>query len=265
MDQFKYITTVLWIAISGYAAAQQEMSQEKITEIGNKVQEVIGEHWYVYEADNGFDIYYCRSLQQQYQAWADKNPELVFEGQPLAESLQAFFKPEMADSVSYYAILSLSAKSFDDPQQDVKDRIRFRKNGVLKFGIRFEAAWSPEKIEKIQQKNNLLKEAILAEPIYKTSLDIFADYRYWLPEERWRDRTQPYDFYFQRLPYTSAWYPYAVFITPDKPYFFCDVLYADPSNPQYYKDAQNFIEQERCKTLQVVAFCLGISDFRLLN
>ena len=249
--------------------AQQKPSNEELTEICNKVEQVIGEDWFVHQTNNGFEVYFCRSCNENYQKWVNEQEffHRPVHDTPISDKKRYnFFKPELADSVSYYSLVSNIPRPFDDPLRDEHLKECYQKNGVLKFTFRLERKWGTKKVNDAQTNNELLKTQILSTPLYKTGMGIFSDYRFWLPESYLRQRTEKhYDFYFERLPYTSCWYDYSIFFEQDKPFFFSAVMFVNPSEEKYFDNKANFIEDERCRTLKIIALTLGINDFTLIN
>jgi hypothetical protein len=247
------------------AAHSQRELKELIPELVQKVEEVISDDWFVEPAKDGFDVYFCRSCNERYEEWVKSGDEL--RGVQRWRRAE-FFRSGLADSVSFYGTVS---RPMIDPKDSVAreriDKQWYEKNGILKFSVRLGKSWDEEDVKEVQQKNDQMKEAILSEPIYKTSMHIFDDYRFWVPEIewQWKERTKQYDFAFERLPYASCWYDYAIFIEQDKPFFFSEVLYADAADPRYYNNSENFIEDERTATLKIIALVLGIPDFKPIN
>lgn len=269
MNYLQTITLFL-LLLSSKAFSQ---NKKFITELSNKVKEVLNDDWFIEVVNDGFNVYFCRSCNENYQKWADETG--FIKGYILVEPLvekdrYEFFKTELADSISYYSTVSMYDGIFDPSQADsiqhhAKKKF-YRKNGILKFEIRLESKWSDNKIKEIQTKNNLLKKEILKESLYKSSINMFSDYRFNLPDDQWKTRTTAFDFYFQRLPYTSAFYDYSIFITPEKPYYSSvKPMYVDNSDEHYYENKENFIEAERCQALRIIALTLGIPDFVIVN
>ncbi|ASS50626.1 MAG: hypothetical protein A3D31_13770 [Candidatus Fluviicola riflensis] len=263
----KSILLFLLLLVSQNLIAQP--SDEELTEICNKVEQVIGEDWFVHQTKSGFEVYFCRSCNENYQKALQEGQLLGWENHntPISQKDRyKFFKLELADSVSYYSLVSNIARPFDDPLRDEHLKEYYQKNGVVKFTFKFERKWGVQKVNDTQANNELLKAEILSTPLYKTGMGIFSDYRFWLPESYLRQRTEErYDFYFEQLPYTSCWYDYSIFFEQDKPFFFSEVMFVNPSEEKYYDNHANFIEDERCRTLKIIALTLGINDFTLIN
>lgn len=243
--------------------------KEEITQICLKTEKLIGEEWFLQQSENGFVVYFCRSCNEKYQKWIsdEKLADNQVDSLSLRKGRQLFFKPEFVDSVSYYGTVSRPTMSFDATEDEKNNYNKnwYKRNGVLKFEIRFEEKWSDEKIIELQKNNCLLEGEILKIPLLKSNTNIFSDYRFWLPEDYFKLRTAAYDFYFERLPYASTLFDYSVFIIPDKPFFFCDVLYVNKSNDLYFNVEANFIEEERLKTLKIIVLSLGINDYKIVN
>lgn len=266
----KSILLFLLLSVSQNLFAQDKPSNEELTEICNKVEQVIGEDWFVHQTKNGFDVYFCRTCNENYQKWVKNNDfSLGTENHATYITLKDrynFFKPELADSVSYFTTVSRPPHPFIDTSQKRNFNVEYPSNGILKFTFSVDRKWSTKKVNDTQTNNDSLKAEILSTPIYKTGMGVFSDYRFWLPESYLRQRTEKrYDFYFERLPYTSCWYDYSIFFEQDKPYFFCEVVYVDPNEEHYFGNSKIFIEDERCRTLKIIALTLGINDFTLVN
>ena len=250
--------------------AQQKPSNEELTEICNKVEQVIGEDWFVHQTNNGFEVYFCRSCNENYQKWVKNNDFSLGTENHATHFTQKdrynFFKPELADSMSYFGTVSQLVHPFIDSAQLRNFKAEYPNNGIMKFVFKIDRKWTEKKVSDAAANNELLKTEILSTPLYKTSMDIFSDYRFWLPESYLRQRTEKgYDFYFERLPYSSCWYDYSIFIEQDKPWFYCEPAYVDPSEENYPGNPRIFIEDERCRTLKIIALTLGINDFTLIN
>jgi len=249
------------MAFNGYS----QSFQEKLEAIREEVRSVIGKDWFLTQTASGFKVTFCRSCQKHYEDscnYQDKTFGFHF---PL--SRDSFFNPEQIDSVCYYPTVSLPPQPFyaSDSARHADKLKAYQVNGILSFEIRIEAKWDEKKYRELMAQNELLKTEILKEPLYKTSKDIFSDYRFYLPEDYLKQRTEKYPFYFERLPYSSKLYDYSIFLIPDKPNFFCSPLYVDKSDPRFYDAISNFLEEERQRTLKIIALSLGILDFKIVN
>ena len=263
----KTLKPLLYLFLLAYSfnGFSQKISSEKLELIRSEVQSVLGDDWFLTPTESGFKVTFCRSCQKRYVDSCNSNELTMF----LRRSRDSFFSPDKADSVCYYTTVSNPPHPFYD---DKNDSIRhlamletYIANGILSFEIRIEKKWSDKKVQEIAARNDTLKTEILKEPLYKTSMDIFSDYRFWLPDEYLKQRTKKYSFYFERLPYSSEGYDYSIFIIQDKPYYFCSPLYVDKNDRYFYDNISNELENERRRTLKIIALALGILDFKVIN
>lgn len=125
--------------------------------------------------------------------------------------------------------------------------------------------WTQDKFNAVLARNNQLKDSILLQPMYKTNMGIFSDYRFWLPEENLRSRTQGLDFYFERLPYESLTLDKSIFMLHNKPFYFAKTFLVDKKDQEYCLKQENHLEDERSRTLKIIALALGIHDFVIVN
>lgn len=225
------------------------------------IEKVINDDWFVVETQKGFDVFFCRSCQKAFRK------ELDSLGSFFAKERYKFFDLTLVDSVCYYP--TVSNPPYKRPDSDSLfhlDMIRYyEKNNRVVFKIEFEEKWKKSRYDSIFRNNEILKAEILKQPIYKTSNRIFSDYRFLLPDARFKDRTNMYSFYFQKLPYSSSFLNQSIFIYSDKPYFFCDAMYVDLEDQFFYKKSVNRLENERKKALKIIALVLGIEDFEILD
>ncbi|XOV65905.1 MAG: hypothetical protein ACFHU9_09740 [Fluviicola sp.] len=121
-----------------------------------------------------------------------------------------------------------------------------------------------KKIERILAQNEELKVSIIREPLYKSNMNIFADYRYWLPGESWMRRTKSLNFYFERLPYESEIMDASILIDPSLSSFFGLYMLVDKEDAYFYKKRENLLMDERNRTLKIIALALGIHDYTIL-
>jgi hypothetical protein len=252
--------------ISQNLLAQRKPSNDELTEICNKIEQVIGEDWFVCQTTNGFEVYFCRTCNQNYQKWVKEDRLLDSENHDTPIYLKDrynFFKPELADSVSYFTRISGYDNRVIDTTKELRMKDYYPNNGILKFIVRIDQQWSTEKVNDVLAQNEILKTEILLTPLYKTNENIFSDYRYYLPDAGFKHRTEKrYDFYFERLPYSSCWLDYSIFIEQNNYY---EVMYADMLEDQYFSNPRIFMDDERYRTLKIIALTLGITDFTLIN
>lgn len=225
------------------------------------VSELLSDDWFIEETENGFKVYFCRSC---YKAYLDNNK---VDPWPNELSRSDFFSLDKIDSVCYFNTIGISAtdRNITESARIKEHTQRYRPNNIMSFEVQFEPKWEQKKYDSIQHNNDLVKEEIYKEPVYKTSLEEFSDYRFWLPDEYFKSRTTDLGFYFQRLPYSSETIPYSVFIIQDKPFFFAKPVYVDRTDPKYFDNRANFIEAERVRTLKIIALALGVYDFKVIN
>jgi hypothetical protein len=213
----------------------------------------LGNEWYVKKHESGFTAYFCRTCNQKYLDSLKINPV------SLNIDRYYFFDKYGPDSVSYYTTVSFPPQFTEEEELEW-----YKKNGVLKIRVDFEETWSKAKFKEIYLKNDSLKNEILKESLSKSNESIFADYRYWLPEERWKKRTQMFDFYFQKLPYSSKFINCSIFIDPSKPEHFCAPLLTDNTS-NYWNVRANYLEDERRRALIVISEALGIKNYKIIH
>lgn len=229
-----------------------------------RVQNTLSKEWFVEKKANGFDVFFCRSCNENYIDSINNTPSYNRKNIQNNASFkfftrEHFFERNGPDSVSYYSTVS---------QEFSTNEIRkyYEANGVMKIMVRLEQKWSKKKYKSIQNKNNTLKNEITKKSLGKSNMTIFEDYRFWVPNQPWLlNRIKDYDFSFQQLPYTSDWFEYSIFIYQDKPTQFCNIMYCDPLDNLYYKNKRNKLEHERLTALTSIAYALGIKNYKVLN
>lgn len=256
--QSLYLTFFLTISFH----LNSQVSENKMDSLYHEIEFLIGDSWYFEEITNGFQVTFCKTCRDSYKRYLDTTN--LF-NRNLTRS--DFFKPELIDSVSYYSTVSNTPIS---PNLTKEEKINhyskiYRANNIMKFEIRFEEKWTQNKIETIQNKNNQLRDSILTKPLYKSNEGIFSDYRYWLPDRRWKERTIGLDFYFERLPYNSLILDRSIFIYHNKPFYFSRPMLVDKNDPEYFFKSENELENERQRVLKVIALALGIHDYKVVN
>ena len=235
--------------------------EKVLNEVTQNLDQLLGDDWFIYNTESGFEVYFCRSCKFRKDSSVDVT---LREYSNIPEKID-FFEPHMADSVSYYTLIN----SYD-PTPRTEDEIHeylvqfYAKDDILKIEIRFDELWSKEKIKSIQAKNDALKKAILKSPLYHSNEEIFSDYRFWLPKDNWRKRTKDFDYYFEQLPYKSLLYDYSIFIDSNRPFYFAGVMFPNPEQSDFYNREENFIEKDKNRTLRIIALALGIHDFTIL-
>lgn len=242
----------------------QNISKPEIDSLCDEIQQVIGEDWFIVKSNKGFKVYFCRSCFQAYKKSEKKS--IIADEFPYWPKYE-FFDELNVDSVAYYTTVNAygAIDSSSDSLYDATMKQFYRARDHLVFDIKFERKWSDEKYTSVFTNNELLREEIEKENLIFSNDGIFSDYRFWLPTKQWEDRTEKFNFYFERLPYSSLIMDYSILITPDKPGYFCEPFYVDRSDPKYYANSLNFLEIERRQTLQTIALVLGIHDYKFVN
>lgn len=209
----------------------------------NKLDLLLNENWDTKIIDSGFVVFYDRAkLVERYAGY--------------------FFKDNIPDSISWYSLVG----SFIYKPSNEYLREQYSKNGVLSIEVTFQPKWTNEDVSRVQMKNDILKDKILEQPVFKTSERLFSDYRFWLPLKRnWGSRTKMYDYYFERLPYESVTSMYSILINSGKPFYFARPLYVDDNDSLFFQNNDNDLENEYNRTLRIVAISLGIQDFEIIN
>jgi hypothetical protein len=259
------------IILCSWSAHSQKLSKSAIDSITNEVKQLLGNDWFLTPTKSGFTVYFCRSCHEEYidscNSAAAQNSAFAQRGFVVSRERESFFTPNHADSVSYYGTCCrlVQEHGANDSLKHLEKLKEYKANGIISFEITFDRKWSKKKYNSTQEKNEILRKEILKEPVYKTDLRIFSDYRFWLPREYWKERTTEYSFFFERLPYSSETLNCSIFIKPDKPYWASRPLYVDKSDPRYYDDEANGLEPERQRTLKLIAMALGIRDFVIIT
>lgn len=251
---------LLLLMFSTNWASAQKLSKSVLDSIRVEIEELIGFDWFLTPTESGFTISFCRSCHEEYISSVSSPGKYEWPNEP---SRGDFFDLARMDSICYLGCCYLGFNPDDSEAKLHRESLeRYKANGVMSFEVSFEKKWKEEKYLKIQSQNELLKEEILKTPLYKTDMDIFSDFRFFLPWDDLRDRTTKFDFYFERLPYTSEFLDCSIFIIPNKP-FGAIPIYVDKRDPYYYRNESNRIESELSRTLKMVALALGIRDYKL--
>lgn len=254
-------TLLLFSLIFGVKVNAQN-DQKFLDSLYNEIEFLIGDKWYFEKTNNGFQVTYCKSCKEAYIKYLDTTD---FFSREL--SREAFFQKELIDSVSYYRTVSISPIPLNWTNQQRIEYFSelYKAEDVLKFEVTIEKKWSDEKIKIVLSNNNQLRDSILKEPLYKSNMSIFSDYRFWLPEDYLSMRTQGLDFYFERLPYESLIIDESIFILHNKPFFFSRPMLVDKNDPEFFEKEENELEDERRRTLKIIALTLGIHDYNIVN
>lgn len=234
--------------------------QKNLNELIDEIELQIGKEWFLQKTENGFSVSFCRSCAGNYSDYLETSTDSIL-------TREYFFQLDKLDSISCGSALNrYTGRTFHTDQERIDYYNDYCKPySTLQFDVVFENKWSNEHVDSILANNTLLKEAILAEPLYNTDLIIFSDYRYQLPSDYLQKRTTKYDFYFERLPYESRKLDNSLFIIENDTFFFCEPLLVDKNDKQFFEREENFLESERIRVLKVVAKVLKIVDYTELH
>lgn len=229
-----------------------------------EVELLIGEEWYLEETTDGFQVTFCRSCNERFLAKKNIILEDPFE---VFSDRGAFFNEALFDSVSYYSTVNpaLIPSKWSDEERIAYFTDLYQPDHILRFEIRFEKKWKQSEIDRVQARNDELRDSILRTPLLFSNESIFSDYRYWLPKDQWRRRITQLDFYFEPLPYSSSILDKSIFIEHNKPFFFSEPMLVDKNDTNYFDKHQNFLEDERKRTLKIIALVLGIQDYQIIE
>ncbi len=243
--------------------------------IYDQFSQTLSENWFVSRSESSIFLTYCRSCQEIYErsidslillnnTRADSSREYKMKemrehvkwGEYPSRWRESIFKQRGPDSVSFYSPLG---RGFGPSTQE-----DYQPEDILQIEIRFEPLWSDKQIQKVWSRNDTLKAEILKEPLYKTVIS-FDDYRAFLPQDYLKARTKRLDYYFERLPYKSKKYKYSIFISTTEKELCTEVILVDKSDPLYFLKHENNLEREKASALIVVAYVLGLEDFKYIN
>ncbi|MCR9170888.1 MAG: hypothetical protein NXI10_00230 [bacterium] len=250
---------LLLILFSWQSHAQP--TQEFLDSLYDEIQFLIGDEWYLEPTKDGFQVTFCRSCAKNYKHYKDSSGFILRE-----RSITEFFAEDKIDSIAFVPLVS-SYHNLDAYSEEERHAFlvnKYKPEGILRFEVRIEKPWSEKKIEQILAQNEELKDSILREPLYKSNMSIFADYRYWLPGEYWNRRTKSLNFYFERLPYKSEIMDASILIDPSLSSFFARYMLVDKEDAYFYKKQENLLMEERNRTLKIIALALGIHDYKIL-
>lgn len=258
MKQIHHFIILIFVCFSTYFSHAQESNN--LDELIDEIELQIGEEWFLQKTDSGFSVSFCRSCAENYSDYLDTSSTREL-------PKDHFFESDKLDSISCDSWVSrYTGHNFKTEQERIDYYNDYYKPySTLQFDVVFENKWSNEQVDSILANNTLLKEAILEEPLYKTDLNIFADYRYELPSDFLQKRTTKYDFYFERLPYESRKLDSSIFIIENDVFFFCHPVLVDKDDRTFFKKDENFLEAERQRVLKAVAKLLKINDYTELH
>lgn len=247
-----YPTFLLLISLVLFSFTHKE--KKELEPILNKIirdlETVLSQDWYIVPNQAGFEINYCPTCMDKYIAWRDStNKSHLFTRTDIFEK----FGP---DSVYFHSMVSIVRST---PEDYFAKTIN---NGLLKIKVDFTSKWDSTKINEVQAKNDALLEAILSQPVYKTDMRQFEDYRRYVPKNYWKDRTAHLGYSeFQRLPYSSAFYDYSIFIDFGEHCYSCRADYIISKNPETKKIELRYLDKTSFQTQVILAYVLGIPDF----
>lgn len=257
----RIISFLLFALLFGcsYSGAQSE--KDILDSLYEEIEFLVGEDWYLKPTENGFTLTFCRTCTRNYHEYLDNNQW------PYRKFREDFYSSSDIDSVSYYTLVSNYHNLSNLTREEKIEYFTsfYKPESILQLEVIFSEKWTTKKIASVQANNDLLKEEILKEPLYKTSKKIFSDYRYWIPEKYLQKRTEAFDFYFERLPYKSITIDKSIFIIHNTPSFFSEPLLVDKSDPEYFWNRNNELKSEKERTLKIIALALGIHDFEIIN
>ncbi|UKN03828.1 hypothetical protein K6119_10025 [Paracrocinitomix mangrovi] len=209
-----------------------------------KLEQVLNDEWYVCKINNGFTVNYCPTCEERFITWSSKHEKInSFSAQEVLEK----FGP---DSILHRSFINNYSVS---PNPDL-----FKNNSTLSIKVEFKPKWSSSKISYHQLCMDTLKESILKEPVYKTDLRIFNDYRYHVPTNYWKTRTAHLPYEFIRLPYESFRYEYSIFITPPNNSLHPDFYYVKKDSAG--KLNLEYLSGKVISTENIILYVLGINE-----
>lgn len=260
MKKLQLLICSLFLLICG--TVQTQVNNTVLDSLYKEVEFLIGDSWFFEETKDGFKVTFCRSCKDAYNNYLDTTSIV---NRPLNRA--SFFKEELIDSIANYSLVSVSPSGYYSTKEEKNtyNKAMYKPNGILSFNVRIEKKWSEKKWIEVLSRNNQLKDSILKEPLYKTNMGIFSDYRCFLPEDYLKQRTSGLDFYFERLPYESSIINKSIFIDPNITNYFSRPMLVDRNDPNYYEKNENKLLDERNRTLKIIALTLGIHDYKILN
>lgn len=259
---------LLLLCFSSQLLAQGNISKKELEDIYNKVEQVIGEDWFIHPQPKGFDIYFCRSCRQEFDRWKHSDSVIYLEENihtPFRyKDRYRFFSTEKADSMAYYTTVNMYGfdSGWPDDKRDSLMRNYFNPDCQLRIQYRFEKKWTTKDSLEVATRNNVLANEIMGNSIYSTMPHMFSDYRFWVPENHVLQHAVVNNYSFKQLPYSSDKYHYSIFFTIDNPSYFCAPMFVDKLDPHYFKKDENHLEKERDRLLLILGYTLGLNDFR---
>lgn len=251
--------------------AQTTISKKELEDIYNKVEQVIGDDWFIHPQPSGFDIYFCRSCRQEFDRWKHSGDAIYFSEGVMTpfryKDRYKFFSPEKADSMAYYATVNRFTpypKEEDSGKYYASNREYYQPQEVLRIQYRLKKKWSTKDSLVTANRNQVLADEIMSNSLYRTMPHMFSDYRFWVPSDYTLKHATTNSYSFERLPYSSDTYEYSIFFTIDKPDYFSAPMFVDKSDPYYFEKEENDLEKERDRLLLIISYTLGLTNFRFI-
>lgn len=237
-------------ALSGFTYKKKKELASVIDKIVIDLEYLLTEDWYVVPNASGFDLNYCPSCMDRYKAWKDSSHQQhLFTRADIFEK----FGP---DSVYIHSMVSIVRTT---PEQHFAKTVN---NGILQYKVSFVPTWDSTEINRVQAKNDALAAAIFAEPVYKTSEREFSDYRRYVPKNWWKERTEHLGYTeFERLPYSSTFYDYSIFIDFGDKCYSCRSDYIVSRDQETKTVKLKYLAKTNFQTQLMLAYVLGIPDF----
>lgn len=258
----RIIQVLLSVLLIGTSNVSAQTSQKFLDSLYEEIDFLIGDSWHCEQTNNGFQVTYCRSCKVNYDEYINTTD---FYTRDLTRI--DFFQEHLIDSISYFSTVSSMPipRKWTEEQRTEYFTNLYKPENILRFEIQIDKKWSEQKFNSTLSNNEQLKDSILKEPLYKSNMDIFSDYRFWIPVRHWKQRTKGLDFYFERLPYKSLILENSILIIHNKPFFFAEPMLIDKHDPTYFYKEENLLEGERRRVLKIIALVLGIHDYVIVN
>lgn len=221
-----------------------EKFPDTLNHIIHDVESVIDPNWFIEKNDSGFTLFYCPTCQSEYIRFSSIDNILS------DTSLYENGYPTRNDFLTQYGPDSLHFRNMIggyDPGS--KEQNPYPKNGILKLDVYFQPKWSQSKIDHSQKKNDEIKLCVNENHRRIHSVS-FYDYRLFIHDKFWDCDSMI------RLPYSSSWYNYSIFIVLDP-----DNYFSLPLWPEDGTDLHSYL----FRTMRTLAFSLGINDFTTLE
>lgn len=211
---------------------------------------ILSEDWYIVPNEVGFNVNYCPTCMEKYKAWSDStNTYHSFNRSDIYQK----FGP---DSVYIYSMVSAVRTTKEEHY------LRVVNNGILQFKVEFAPKSDSTEINRVQAKNEALVEAIFSKPVYKTDKRQFDDYRKYIPKNYWKDRTEHLGYTeFERLPYSSMFYDYSIFIDFGNQCYGCRLDYIVSKDQETKSVKLKYLDKNIFQTQLMLTYVLGIPDF----